>query len=196
VDALLNLLTFKVRAAAAAQLAGIASETTLRRLVRDNLLARHRVLVRWPLPDLSGGPLARHKPGDPPVDPEHLSYLARRRWSMPTRVVTAYVATPAAARRTGGIANGRVRQPLQCTHDMCLLECFNRQAEDVRGRWWGEDVIKATGWDSEAKIPDAIAFAFDRPGLADVAIEFAGSYSAARIAEFARANHERRYELW
>ena len=42
-------------------------------------------------------------------------------------------------------------------------------------------MIVSPGWKGGSKVPDAIAS--DVPGIGDVAIEFAGDYSPARIAE-------------
>lgn len=184
-----ELLTVCVRCALAEQLCRYVSASTLERLVEDGFLATHTALVRWPLLSITE-PLDTWLADDHPSwrgDPNSLSARAQARWhDVATRLMPVYVATPRGAKVTGGVATGQIRQPLQVTHDVHLLECYAALSPEAQATWEGEDHLRSTGWGRRRKVPDAITTIDD----ARFAIEFAGSYGADRIREFQDWAHD------
>ncbi|MBX9625673.1 MAG: hypothetical protein K2X82_17865 [Gemmataceae bacterium] len=178
-----DILATKVRCALGEQLDEWASESTLDRMVSAGLLAKIPALVRYPLLKIEE-PLDVWLPDDHPSwrgDPEKLAYQAQSRWrDLGTKLATAFVATPKLARRTGGVATGEIRQPLQVTHDVHLLECWRALSAEARDAWEGEDHLRANGWGRRRKVPDALT-TIDGQRFA---IEFAGAYDADRVREF------------
>lgn len=167
----------------------------LRRLVDAGLLERHEVLAR-PLLELTG-PLISWAPGDPDPDVGAVSYRLQSRWSKPPRRTTVFVASGRAVRELGG-RGGKLPTLGQETHDLHTSELFLRRRElspEEAHRWVGEEALKPHRERGE-KLPDAVLV--DEHGEIELAIEFAGSYSANRVAEFHNDCLERElpYELW
>jgi hypothetical protein len=152
-------------------------------MVDEGLLARIPALVRWPLLRIAE-PLDVWLPGDHPSwrgDPEAIAYRAQSRWrDLGTKLTSAFAATPKLARRTGGVATGEIRQPLQVTHDVHLFECYRALGDEARQHFEGEDYLRANGWGHRRKVPDAIT-TIDGQRFA---VEFAGAYDANRVREF------------
>ena len=164
-------------------------------LADHGLLARTRVHAR-PLLALSS-PLCRWKPGDREPDFQSLAYRLHERWREPLKTMTAYLATRRAAGIFGGVAEGRMKNPSQASHDIHLSGVylhFLRTAPALAAGWVGEDVLAPSR--AGQKLPDAILH--DGEGRPRLAIEFGGSYQAVRIAEFHAdcAARTLPYELW
>lgn len=200
VEDILMLLTHKTRLLVPEQLQGRTSLATLNRWVGAGLLTRIPALVRWPLPDLRE-PLAVRLPGDHPewqTPAAAIADAAERRWqAVGTRVVTVYLATPAAAKLTGGAATGELRHPLQAGHDLAVTALYLAQRPEVQAGWVGEDMLATLGWDRYDKVPDAVVTGL--PGVGPVAVEVVGSsYGEPRVAAFQRFCVERdlAYEIW
>lgn len=199
-NAVLEMLTHKVRVLVPEQVEECAGRRTFDRWVGAGLIARIPTLIRSPLPDLRE-PLAVRLPGDRPewqTPPGVIADDAERRWqAAASKVVTLYLATPAAAKLTGGAATGELRHPLQAGHDLAVTALYLAQRPEVRAGWIGEDMLATLGWDRYDKVPDAVVTGL--PGVGPVAVEVVGpSYGEARVASFQRFCVERdlAYEIW
>ena len=170
----------------------------LRRLAalrRARLVARFRVHAR-PVPTL-GGPAVVWQPGDPDPDMAAAAAALRRRWRRPPRPTTVYVATRRCANLLGGTARGRVRTPLQASHDLGVAAVFlhflrTRPADAAT--WVGEDSAPRAGRGN--KKPDAMVLDSGRGRR--FAVEFGAGYPAARLVAFHRHcnRHRLPYEIW
>jgi hypothetical protein len=150
-------------------------------LTRHGLLIRTRVHARPLLPLTE--PLCRWKPGEPEPNFGALAWQLHARWQEPLRTMTAYLGTKRAAGIFGGVADGRIKNPSQASHDIHLSGVylhFLRAAPTLAAGWVGEDVLAPSR--EGQKLPDAILH--DAEGRPRLAIEFGGSYQAVRIAEF------------
>lgn len=200
-EEVLGLLTHKTRVLVPEQVASFVSRQTLDRWVTAGILARVPALVRWPLPELRE-PLAVRLPGERAewqTPAGSIAEAAERRWqAVGTKVVPLYLATQAAAKLTGGVATGELRQVLQAGHDLALTSLYLAQRPEVCAGWIGEDMLRTTlGWDRYDKVPDAVVTGL--PDIGPVAVELIGSsYGAARVAAFQRFCVERdlAYEIW
>jgi hypothetical protein len=201
----IQALASKIRVLTFEQLSGMwwpdsdSGRTNARRrlaeLTEHELLTRTRVHAR-PLLKLSL-PLCRWKPGESDPDFNALAYQLHERWREPLQTMTAYLATKRAAGIFGGVAQGRIKNPSQASHDIHLSGVylhFLRTAPALAAGWVGEDVLAPSRVDQ--KLPDAILH--DAEGRPRLAIEFGGSYQAVRIAEFHAdcAARSLPYELW
>jgi len=201
----LQALASKIRLLTFAQISAMwwadsdSGRTNARRrlgeLTEHELLTRTRVHAR-PLLQLSS-PLCRWKPGDAAPDFQALAWQLHERWREPLKTMTAYLATKRAAGIFGGVAEGRMKNPSQASHDIHLSGVylhFLRTAPTLAAGWVGEDVLAPSRVDQ--KLPDAILH--DGEGRPRLAIEFGGSYQAVRIADFHADCSARMlpYELW
>lgn len=138
-------------------------------------------------------PLATWQLGLPVPDFESLSRVLSKRFGEPERTVDCVFATTEAAAVVGGSA-GRAMRDSEATHDIHLSAVYLRMRAELPTRarsWQGEwGLPKGHG----VKVPDAMV----RDGKFDTAIEFGGSYSAEKLAEFHAFCAKRRlgYELW
>ncbi len=191
-----DILTLKARVATPAQLRDVASKSTLDRKVKERWLTKYLPLAKFdPLP---GPPLAWGFPGDDPWDGrrpiEAIIAEAKARWeSLALKTWPVYVATERAAKFTGGVGNGEIRQPLQVSHDLYVTTIYLHQEQKVRTAWRGEDILRAEGWDGI--VPDGFAVV-DGKGWA---FEIVGeSYTPDRVRDF--MNHCYRegwgYQIW
>ena len=203
--AILDAVLFRVRMLSLEQIArtwwGTAVDAVrlarrrLEVLEHAGLIARHRVLAR-PLLDLERPEFA-WEPGSEPPDVGAVSGRLRRRWSAPPKPTAVYLPTRSTIRELGG-GGGRLPSPGQETHDLHTAEVFLRllARDPERARSWkGEDSYKAAAAHGE-KVPDALIV--DELGEPELAVEFAGSYGSARLAEFHHHCEARElaYELW
>lgn len=200
-DDILGMLTHKARVLASQQAEGRVRRRALDYWIDTGLLVRVSAVARWPLPELRE-PLAVRLPGDRPewqTPAAAVAETAERRWQAAgAKVVPLYLATPAAAKLTGGVATGELRRPLQAGHDLLVTSLYLAQRPDVQAGWVGEDLLRVTlGWDRYDKVPDAVVTGL--PGIGPVAVEVVGpSYGEARVASFQRFCVERdlAYEIW
>jgi hypothetical protein len=178
-----DLLTTKVRCALEEQLRRRLGQSTINRLVRDGWLAKHSVLVRYPLAPMAE-PLDIWRAGDPPAwqaDPEQLAAKAKARWAdRAARLMVVYVATERLAKSSGGAGDGTIKQPLQCTHDVHMLEVFDSLTRAAKARWQGEELLRSTGWEKRKKVPDAII----RWDSETFAVDLIGDYPATAVKDF------------
>lgn len=200
-EALLDLLTQRVRVASLAQLASYpfgGSKDGVRKIVRRlqtaDLVVTGAPLVRrlW-----LSEPLVGWSPGKADPDFGALSWQAQRRWRALLPAPTPMMwATRRAVQLCGG-CGGTIRQPLQIEHDVHVTEIYlqtrSRQSA-VAARWISEDLYRRR--QPGGKVPDAAIVGAN--GSIDCWIEFAGSYSAQRIRSFHRccAREGVPYELW
>jgi len=199
-EILLSLLRC-VRAFTASQVAdgflagnGRQASRLLATLVSQQLLVRTRVPIRE-IPACEK-PLATWIAGADAPNFETLVVTIRDRWqSAPTKVTSIYLAGPAATSVLGYRATGRLKRPLQASHDLGLAGVYlavRRDRPHLAKFWFGEDVApKQLG-----SVPDAIYI--DGAGKTSIAFEFCGLYSAKRLRAFHRHCDQRRlrYELW
>jgi hypothetical protein len=92
----------------------------------------------------------------------------------------AYVATERLAKASGGAGDGTIKQCLQATHDVHVLEIFDSLTPAAKTRWTGEDCLRATGWEKRKKVPDAIV----RWDNETFAVDLIGDYPARSVADF------------
>jgi hypothetical protein len=145
-------------------------------------------------------PLWVWHPGEPPPPFREISREARARWNETPRPEPVAVLTKNARRLLGGTArkSGAVK-PLQARHDLHLAAVYTHyraSSPEVAERWIGEDVI-APGLVPSGRIPDAVLLARRDAGIERV-IEFIGSYTPERVAEFCEwaMTHNLPFELW
>lgn len=199
---LLVSLTHKVRLLTTDQVArgwwpGAAESTACERLQRlegAGLLERTTVLAS-PLLGLTTPVFSWHPSAEAP-NYGALSYLVQRRWTQPAARTSVVVASAKAAARFGGVG-GRLKRPLQASHDLNLSEVyihFRNTAPSRAARWVGEDVFAREH--RGTKLPDA--FLCNELGRPESVVEFAGSYSTERIEAFHEycAEEGLPYELW
>ena len=192
----LELLTWRVRLATAAQIAELTGQPRIwRGLLKAGLVAKAGAVVA--VPELRR-PLATWAPGQPPPRFSALAWsLLKRRRFTPSRRVQVFWATARAVRIVGGVGGG-IRQPMQVEHDLGTTAIFLRRRvlapEDAK-RWISEDVFRwKTG--GKGKVPDALLCS--AAGTSDLAIEFGGAYSASRTRGFHRScsGLQLPWELW
>ena len=201
---ILNALAFKVRMLSLEQIGrgwwGESSDP--RRFARRRLgplvgagLLDEREVLAHPLLELEA-PQFTWSPGGPGPDCEAVSYRLKSRWTEKPRRTPVFIATKRTLAELGG-AGGKLPTLGQETHDLHMGSIYLRLLREDPGAaetWVGEDVFAPRRLGQ--KLPDAVLLG--PGGEVTLAIEFAGSYSAARVARF----HEdcvRRgtpYELW
>lgn len=172
-------------------------ERLLNNLLASRCVERTRVFAR-PVPDLSGGPLLRWEPGSARL-PEvgKVLWRASSRWVDPPRMQTVWHAGRRLLSHSGQSGDGRIRQPGQVTHDLCVsqvlteLVCTQDRGRDAAA-WIGEEHL---GKLIRGKVPDAV---IARPGGLPLAIDFIGSYPADRIERVMRfySRLGLPFELW
>jgi hypothetical protein len=157
----------------------------LARLCAAGLLARGRVLAH-PILSFEGGPLFRWQPGEPAPDAHRLhrlSYQLQSRWTEALRPTTVYLATRRAAALFGGVADGKVRNSCQATHDLHVSEIYlhlKRTDPVLAACWVGEDILAPSR--RGQKLPDAILC--DPSGRPLLVMECGGAYPFERVMAF------------
>lgn len=190
-----------VRALTAGQIADGFFAGNLGRATRTlSILQAQQLLVknRLPIREIAAAhqPLATWRVGEQAPPFNAIVVAIRNRWQLaPTRVTTVYLAGPAAQRVTGYRAAGKLKRPLQASHDLGLSGVYlavRRDRPQLAICWRGEDIIT----NSVGAVPDAICI--DGSGNPQLAIEFCGLYSTSRLRSFHRHCAARRlsYELW
>ncbi|MHC4880742.1 MAG: hypothetical protein ACYTGL_30175 [Planctomycetota bacterium] len=168
----------------------------LRVLAEVQLVQRATVRART-LPPLER-PVAEWLPGRQSPDFGTIAQILQARWHRrPVRSLTAFTATPRAARFLGGSARDAVKVPTQATHDIGLAQVwllFASVDPPQADAWHGEDLMAHTR--RGQKLPDA--FLLDAEGTPMAVVEFGGSYDARRVRDF-HADCARRnlpYQIW
>lgn len=166
----------------------------LRTLESGDYVRKHTFLAH-PILEMPA-PVFTWQPGQPPPNPDAISYGLTSRWTAPSRRVSVIAAT----QRTKGIIGGGIAQlsPLgHETHDLHVSEIFVRLRErqpELAERWRGEESFARAR--SGEKRPDAMLV--DGAGQPELVIEFAGKYSADHVWSFHEDCEARElpYELW
>lgn len=167
----------------------------LARLMRAGLIRRFRVHARPPL--ALWQPVLCWRPGEPRPDFRRAAAACRRRWGQAPRPTTVYVATRRCANLLGGVAGGKVRTPLQASHDLGVAAVYLRYLADrpaEAAAWTGEDYAGRAG--RGQKKPDAVVL--DPAAGVRRAVEFGAGYPPERLAAFHRhcGRHHLAYEVW
>ena len=161
-----------------------SAERECERLLHSSLsagwLRRTRVFARQ-VPDLSCGPLLRWETDDgclPSVG--SVLWRASSRWTGPPRMQTVWHAGKRLLSLIGRTGDGRIRQPGQASHDLCITQILvelsvsqNRSGDAAS--WIGEEQF---GKLMCGKVPDAM---IARPDKLPLAIDFLGNYPADRV---------------
>jgi len=169
-----------------------AALSRLSRLEKANLVQTQLVMAHSELP--LSAPVCTWAPGDTQPPFGAIAYRLQRRWTDGVRRTRIFVATVKAAHQFGGFG-GRLKRPLQATHDLhvsaIFLFCRERFMASAPG-WLLEDaIIHERRGD---KLPDAVV----RHGASDLVIEFGGAYREDRVARVHEDCAQRGlpYELW
>jgi hypothetical protein len=194
---ILDLLTRRVRLATEEQLVELSgnSRGVCRRLVAAGLL--HRAVIVAAVPELTG-PLATWRPGQLPPRFAALAWkLEKRRRETPSRRTPIFWASQAAVRVVGGIG-GHIRQPVQVEHDLGTTATYLRRHQlcpESTSLWVSEDLCRLFQ-SQRRKIPDAQLMSPE--GVAELAIEFGGAYSASRLRTFHHSSSLQNlpWEIW
>lgn len=149
------------------------------------------------LPDFSH-PVSSWKPGD--AEPGHgaVAHALQSRWNgKPVRESSACVASSRTEKLFGGKRRGKLKSPLQATHDLGVAAVWlklHADAPDWAEAWRGEDLLAHTR--VRQKLPDS--FIVDNEERVVSVIEFGGSYDTERVAEFHRdcCDRDLPYQIW
>ena len=150
-----------------------------------------------PLPPLEK-PVYSWRPGVEEPDCGQISSRLISRWrGRAVRTMTAYLATPEAAKLLGGKGREELPHPTQATHDLGVTEVwlgFRRHLPELAKAWRGEDVMSASL--EEGKLPDA--FLVGPEDDIRAAIEFGGAYRPERVQAFHEhcVDHQLPYSLY
>ncbi len=160
----------------------------------DLLLRRLRANTH---PELNlGGPVLSWNPGELTPDFGALSYRLKSRWTEAIRPTTIYVATERAARYFGGFG-GKLRRPLQVTHDLHVAQIYLhlfQTNQEAAGAWVSEEQFGPER--RHQKLPDAVLR--DKNGQITRVIEFGGSYDPKHVerVHWDCVTRSLPYELW
>jgi hypothetical protein len=197
---ILLTLTQKVRLLSLAQIARTWWPSASPAAARNRLAALPSLVARLKLnahPELTlDGPLFTWRPGEPVPRFGALSYQLKKRWNQAPEPTTVYIATEKAARYFGGFG-GKLRRPLQATHDLHMAQVYLQLL--------ARDPAKAGLWVSEErfaperrreKLPDAVLR--DAAGHIVLVIEFGGAYDARHVerVHLDCVTRSLPYELW
>lgn len=198
--AILVALTQKVRLLSLDQIHRTWWPTATPDTARRRLEALSTLVTRMTLnahPELTlAGPLFTWQPGRPTPPFGALSYRLKKRWNEAPHPTPVYIASPVAARYFGGFG-GKLRRPLQATHDLHVSQVYLRlliQDPDQAALWVSEERFAPER--RREKLPDAVLR--DPSGRLLRVIEFGGSYDAAHVARVHQDCVTRAlpYELW
>lgn len=202
---ILSLLTLRVRAISLATLADRfwpespdrlrAARRRVTQLAKAGLL-NESVVLAHPEIELPGA-VAAWSPGAAPPNADSVSYQLKRRWTEPVRKTPIVIASRAAGAWLGG-HGGRLPRPSEATHDLHLTLVYlqlERRKPEAAKRWVSEATLLSRGEAGrDAFLPDAVIKA--RNG--NLAVEFGGAYSAAKVRGFHESCVESglAYEIW
>ncbi len=196
---ILALLTAKVRVATDMQFtlfprpvppSSQQVRNTLKRLEVKQLVKRFVVMVH-PLLTLTK-PVCTWAPGKKAPNAERVSWRLRSRWTQPPVRTSAVTATPLGKKVRGDAIGKRPVRQRELCHDLhvtqLFLNLFTENPDQAR-LWVHEDALDS-GHYRGAKIPDAM--------VAEKAIDFGGSYNAAKVRMIHRAHAATGtpYEIW
>jgi len=204
-DEIVSTLTHKLRLLTLGQIARTwwaetsrpeeNARRSLAQVVACGLLRRIRVNARPEL--LLRSPVVRWSPSDPEPPFGRVAYRLQTRWNeapMPTEI---YSATTKAGKVFGGAVGGRLKAPLQASHDLHVSALYLRLRNDdpvAAEAWIAED--RLAPFRRHEKLPDAVLGS----GPADIrlVLEFGAGYDKARVRAFHDDCAERGlpYELW
>lgn len=141
-------------------------------------------------------PVTQWRPNLEVPDFSSVAWKLKQRWILTHTPTWVFVATRRAANLFGSFG-GKLKDPLQVTHDIHLSEVYLKYSFEFPGqadRWVGEDAFLKAGHG----IKDPDAFLLDENGTITKVVEFGGKYSADRVEQFHRHCEEREleYELW
>ncbi len=125
-------------------------------------------------------PIVTWRPGEASPDAAKVSYRLKARWTAPDRPLRVYFATRKAMQIWGGRA-GRIRFPLQATHDVHVTQMYLRvvaEQPELAERWIGEDAVET---EDRGKRTDALIV--DPGGRTVCAMEFGGAYAYDAIGQ-------------
>jgi hypothetical protein len=185
---LLNMLGWRVRLMTMWQMLSTGAKPgEINQIIKSGLLVETTVLARpllslWEPLTLNGW-----------NDPDSLAYMAQGRWTQDPEPTVVYSLSHRAARILSA-KRGKLTQPLQRTHDLHVTQ----MVLIYRHRWptLYRDLISEDYLPRGGKVPDLALVSPE--GRVYRYVEFAGSYSAARIRAFVN-NAEKKgveYELW
>jgi len=167
---------------------------TLKMLCDAGLIQKFTVSAHPEIPTTDA--VVTWSPGAPPPDFGAVSYVLQTRWQEPVGPVSVFTATAKAARYFAGYG-GRLKRPLQATHDLHVasiyLEFLKHRPIDAKA-WISEDGLGPIK--RREKRPDALLQYGD--GRPPVVIEFGGSYRRERVLKVHAhcAARGLSYELW
>lgn len=143
-------------------------------------------------------PMCHWQPDVPQPDLGQIAWLLSRRAKGQSVSQGLYWATPAAARRFGGVRSGQINRPFQIDHDLGVLEMFfavRKLRPQLAESWIDEERLAA--YRRHQKLPDAIV-AVKPSAPPQLVLEYGGNYSKYRLQDFHEDNRERGlpYEIW
>ncbi|MCP5127491.1 MAG: hypothetical protein H6973_18210 [Gammaproteobacteria bacterium] len=142
------------------------------------------------------GPLFAWQPGQATPHFGGLSYRLKKRWDQAPVPTTVYIATEKAARQFGGFG-GKLRRPLQATHDLHVAQLYLQflQTAPERAALWVSEERFAPERRHE-KLPDAVLR--DATGNITLVIEFGGAYDSKHVerVHLDCVTRSLPYELW
>jgi hypothetical protein len=169
---------------------------SVRRLEGFSLLRRVELLVHPELP--LEAPVAVWQPGSAEPSFGQVAYRLQARWKEPPQLITAVIATKAAANFFGGFARPDPRRVEQ-THELHLSTIFLRLLKTnpgVNAHWVTEAWLRRQRPDAPGeKLPDAL---IRDPQNGDRIIEFGGAYKRPKLEAFHAFCTSRSlpYEVW
>ena len=197
---ILIALTHKVRLFSLEQISRTWWPSSSTDLARNRLAALPHFVNRLKLnahPELAlDSPLFTWWPGEPAPRFGSLSYQLKKRWDKAPQPTTAYIATEKAARHFGGFG-GKLRRPLQATHDLHVSHVylhFLKTNPTLADRWVSEERFASER--RREKLPDAVIL--DAAGNVELVIEFGGAYDTRHVkrVHVDCVTRSLPYELW
>ena len=170
------------------------AQSRFRKLESAGWLTRKRVNIHPMLPLKK--PVVVWSPGDAEEDFGPVAYRLQKRWTQSLKLTTVLLASRKAANHFGGFG-GKFKHRTQLTHDVHLAEVYLRYLRadgSIAKRWQGEEIAEKD--DPADKLPDATIVDVD--GVANLIVEFGGSYDRRRVEKFHRFCERKSlpYELW